>query len=119
MVLITTTAELDKLIQEAKPYDLVYRLVTGFTPLGFCLVACDGYITFEFRKPNSNLRIFVRGAEGGVSLLWTELQDFDFSEIDKRYFYQNIPDGVEYSSFCDRDKFWEKINSVISASSSN
>lgn len=110
----TTRAELDELIQKSKPHDLLYRLVTGFTPLGFSLVASDGCMTFEFRHLNSNLRLFVRGAEGGVSLIWTDLQDFDFSEINKRYFYKNIPDGVEYDSFSDRDAFWERVNNLTS-----
>jgi len=108
----TDLSELAELIQKTKPHDLVKRLVDGFSPLGFCLVAADGYSAFEFRKPDSPLTIAVHGGEGGATLSWVRLDSFNIPDNDKRYLLRHRPAEVEYESFSDRDEFWQKIWSL-------
>lgn len=92
---------------------LAHRLITGFAPFGFSLVATDDWTIYEFKKPDSAMRFIIKGGEGGVFLIWTELEEFNFMSVEKYEFFINIPDGISCDSFSDSEEFWQKISDLV------
>jgi len=89
------------------------RLITGFNHFGYRLSSNDdsGHF-YEFRKPGTVLRFVVRGAEGGVVLFWTELEDYDLISPRIGNIVRNMPSNVKCESISDSDKFWKIVEDV-------
>lgn len=93
--------------------DLQERLVNGFSRFGYELTKGGG-LYFEFGKKGNDLRLAVKGAEGGIMLFVTRLPEYNLS--DTRAVFKN-QENIDIMVFRDGpEEFWQAVKNIINSS---